>query len=177
MTPDSQHAIVSPSAAYWAVRNSTQSVDSSPPMKRQRSLKVELVVSSPCHQNRGPRAAGDGARFTFQTTKRATGPASGKLSTPYALQASLSSWLAQLEYQCGLISQPLVHGCRGTSVSGEHSHADLVGFVPRQAPRAPKRKLSVTLEHGPRGDCPSRSASPLSELYENQAQGDRLSGP
>ena len=65
MTPRSQHAIVSPSAAYRAVRNSTQSVDSSPPMKRQRSLKVELVVSSPCHQIRGPRAAGDGARFTF----------------------------------------------------------------------------------------------------------------
>jgi hypothetical protein len=37
-----------------------------PPMKRQRSLKVELVVSSPCQQIRGPRAAGDGARFTFQ---------------------------------------------------------------------------------------------------------------
>ena len=35
-------------------------------MKRQRSLKVELVVSSPCLQIRGPRAAGDGARFTFQ---------------------------------------------------------------------------------------------------------------
>jgi hypothetical protein len=34
-------------------------------MKRQRSLKVELVISSPCHQIRGPRAAGDGARFTF----------------------------------------------------------------------------------------------------------------
>lgn len=66
LTPSSQHAIVSPSAAYRAVRNSTQSVDSSPPMKRQRSLKVELVVSSPCHQIRGPRAAGDGARFTFQ---------------------------------------------------------------------------------------------------------------
>jgi len=65
LTPRSQHAIVSPSAAYRAVRNSTQSVDSSPPMKRQRSLKVELVVSSPCHQIRGPRAAGDGARFTF----------------------------------------------------------------------------------------------------------------
>ena len=65
LTPSSQHAIVSPSAAYRAVRNSTQSVDSSPPMKRQRSLKVELVVSSPCHQIRGPRAAGDGARFTF----------------------------------------------------------------------------------------------------------------
>ena len=66
LTPDSQHAIVSPSAAYRAVRNSTQSVDSSPPMKRQRSLKVELVVSSPCHQIRGPRAAGDGARFTLR---------------------------------------------------------------------------------------------------------------
>jgi hypothetical protein len=66
LTPSSQHAIVSPSAAYRAVRNSTQSVDSSPPMKRQRSLKVELVVSSPCRQIRGQRAAGDGARFTFQ---------------------------------------------------------------------------------------------------------------
>jgi len=89
LTPSSQHASVSPSAAYRAVRNSAQSVDSSPPMKRQRSLKVELVVSSPCHQIRGPRAAGDGARFTFLTTRRATGPTSGKLSTPYALQASL----------------------------------------------------------------------------------------
>ena len=65
LTPRSQHASVSPSAAYRAVRNSTQSVDSSPPMKRQRSLKVELVVLSPCHQIRGPRAGGDGARFTL----------------------------------------------------------------------------------------------------------------
>lgn len=146
-------------------------------MKRQRSLKVELVVSSPCHQIRGPRAAGDGARFTFLTTKRATGPASGKLSTPYALQASLSSWLAQLGYQCGLISQLLVHGCRGTSVPGEHSHADLVGFVPRQAPRAPELKLSVTLEQGHRGDCPTRPAFTPLELYENQAKADRFSGP
>jgi len=80
LTPSSQHASVSPSAAYRAVRNSTQSVDSSPLMKRQRSLKVELVVSSPCHQIRGPRAAGDGARF-------------------------LSGWLCQLGYQCGLISE------------------------------------------------------------------------
>ncbi len=36
------------------------------------------------------RAAGDGARFTFLTTKRTTGPTRGKLRTPYALQASLS---------------------------------------------------------------------------------------
>jgi len=66
LTPSSQHASVSPSAAYRAVRNSTQSVDSSPPMKRQRSLKVELVVSSPCHQIRGPTGRRRRRPFTFQ---------------------------------------------------------------------------------------------------------------
>ncbi len=92
LTPDSQHAIVSPSAAYRAVRNSTQSVDSSPPMKRQRSLKVELVVSSPCHQIRGPRAAGDGARFTFPAKKRGraggTGTLVGRIQHQDQLQAA-----------------------------------------------------------------------------------------
>ena len=72
LTPSSQHAIVSPSAAYRAVRNSTQSVDSSPPMKRQRSLKVELVVSSPCHQIRGP--TGRRRRRPFYFLRRKAGP-------------------------------------------------------------------------------------------------------
>ena len=48
-------------------------------------------------------------------------------------------------------------------------HAGLVGFVPRQAPRAPELELSVTLEQGHRGDCPTRPAfTPLDHELERK---------
>ena len=57
-----EYVIVTPSAAYWAVRNSTQSVDSSPLRQRQRSLKVESVISSfPGPPTEDLQGAGNGA--------------------------------------------------------------------------------------------------------------------
>ena len=152
LTPSSQHAIVSPSAAYRAVRNSTQSVDSSPPTKRQRSLKVELVVSSPCHQIRGPRAAGDGARFPFQLalpagiSVRTDQPAPGaRLPWHKWARRAFARWSSGIQLASASVRLPIREG----------------------------RDVNKGLP----GDCPTRPAFTPLELYENQAKADRFSGP
>ena len=61
-----------------------------PPMKRQRSLKVELVVPSPCHQIRGPTGRRRRRPFHFrsETYANSLGKALGT--------TSLQLWLAMI---------------------------------------------------------------------------------